>query len=755
MQEGGILGKCAYQLSEVFMKIEYPTRFEVYHNNSMAITDCNQQPLRARGVHCARHSQRRSEKRWTVWQGPGVSQRKTRSQGDAALAKEGAHVTATDINGEKLRELDGVPGIKTKVVDVTKKDQVEALAKEHEHVDVLFNIAGFVHHGSILNCEEADWDFTMNVNVRSMYLMCKAFLPKMLAKKAGNIINMASVASSIKGVVNRCVYSTSKAAVIGLTKSIATDFIEQGIRCNCICPGTVDTPSLRGRIEAQPDPEQALKDFMARQKTGRMCTAQEVAYLCVYLASDESAYVTGTEQIIDGVILAAVLFGVVWSITEDECLPGGNLFGITILFICALLGGKLVALIRLPKLPPFPPLLGMLLMGFMLRNIPVITNGVYIDYRWSSSLRNIALAVILARAGLGLDPTALRKLKSVCVRLAAGPCMVEACTTALVSHFLMGLPWVWGFILGFVMGAVSPAVVVPSMLLLQKDGYGVEQGIPTLLMAAGSFDDILAITGFTTCFGMAFATGSTWYNLLRGVLEVAGGMVAGIILGFLIQYFPSVDQKYLVMKRSFLVLGLSVFAVFGSTVAGFPGSGGLCTLVLAFLAGLGWGSEKARVEEVVGWAWDVFQPLLFGLIGAEIRVSELEGNTVGLGIATLLIALLVRLLFTYVCVLCAGFNMREKVFIALAWMPKATVQAAIGSTALDMARTKDDKQLQKYGMDVLTVAVLGILLTAPVGALIIGLSGPHLLQRPKNSASGTGAGSEDDNETPVTYESTL
>ncbi|XP_068613115.1 dehydrogenase/reductase SDR family member 6-like [Brachionichthys hirsutus] len=217
-----------------------------------------------------------------------------------AFAKEGAIVTATDINGEKLKELDSIDGIRTKVVDVTKKDQVESLADEHEHVDVLFNVAGFVHHGSILDCGEDEWDFTMNLNVRSMYLMSKAFLPKMLARGSGNIINMASVASTIKGVVNRCVYSTSKAAVIGLTKSIAADFTEKGIRCNCICPGTVDTPSLKARIQAQPDPEQAFKDFMARQKMHRMCTPEEVAYLCVYLASDESAYVTGTEQIIDG-----------------------------------------------------------------------------------------------------------------------------------------------------------------------------------------------------------------------------------------------------------------------------------------------------------------------------------------------------------------------------------------------------------------------------------------------------------------------
>ncbi|NXG03653.1 BDH2 dehydrogenase, partial [Sakesphorus luctuosus] len=225
-----------------------------------------------------------------------------------AFAKEGAKVIATDINESKLRELEKYPGIQIRVLDVTKREQIENLAKEIEKIDVLCNIAGFVHHGTILDCEEQDWNFTMNLNVRSMYLMIKTFLPKarlgtllqMLQQKSGNIINMSSVASSIKGVVNRCVYSTSKAAVIGLTKSVAADFIEQGIRCNCICPGTVDTPSLQERIKARPNPEQALKDFLARQKTGRMATAEEVAHLFVYLASDESAYVTGNELIIDG-----------------------------------------------------------------------------------------------------------------------------------------------------------------------------------------------------------------------------------------------------------------------------------------------------------------------------------------------------------------------------------------------------------------------------------------------------------------------
>ncbi|KAG9259623.1 sodium/hydrogen exchanger 9B2 [Astyanax mexicanus] len=460
-------------------------------------------------------------------------------------------------------------------------------------------------------------------------------------------------------------------------------------------------------------------------------------------------------SIITKLSMAGVLFGVVWSITEKECLPGGNLFGIVSVFLCALTAGKLVELIRLPNLPPVPPLLGMLLAGVLLRNIPVVTEAVYIDYRWSASLRNIALAVILVRAGLGLDAAALKKLKAVCARVAIMPCLIEASTVALISYCLMGLPWIWGFILGFVLGAVSPAVLVPSMLLLQKQGYGAEQGIPSLLMAACSFDDILAITGFTTCLGIAFATGSTWFNVLRGGLEVLGGMAAGVAFGFFLRYFPSRDQKDLPLKRSFLLLGLAVFAVFGSNVAGFPGSGGLCTLILALIAGMGWRKAKVPVEEIVGQVWDVFQPLLFGLIGAEITISTLDPNSVGLGIATLLICITVRVFVTFVMVLCAGFNKKEKLFISLAWLPKATVQAAIGSTALDVARSKQDSQMQKYGMDVLTVAVVAILITAPIGALIIGLCGPRLLQKPKNPEWAVSQSALSGSDTPVTYESAI
>ncbi|KAM6156490.1 LOW QUALITY PROTEIN: sodium/hydrogen exchanger 9B2-like [Erethizon dorsatum] len=426
--------------------------------------------------------------------------------------------------------------------------------------------------------------------------------------------------------------------------------------------------------------------------------------------------------------MAVLLWAVLWSITGSECLPGGNLFGIIILFYCAVIGGRLLGLVKLPTLPPLPPLLGMLLAGFLLRNIPVICDNVQIEHRWSSSLRSIALSVILVRAGLRLDSKALQKLKGVCVRLSLGPCIVEACAAAVLAHFLMGLPWQWGFILGFVLGAVSPAVVVPSMLLLQEGGYGVEKGVPTLLMAAGSFDDILAITGFNTCLSIAFSTGSTMFNVLRGVLEVVIGVATGVPLGFFIRYFPSRDQATLVLTRASLLLGLSVLAMFGSTRFGIPGLGGLCTLVTAFLAGLGWSDEKGEVGKIIAIAWDIFQPLLFGLIGAEVSVVSLRPDTVGFCVATLGTAVLI-ILTTFLMVCFAGFNIKEKLFISFAWLPKATVQAAVGSVALDMARSHGEEQLEHYGMDVLTVAFLAILITAPIGSLLIGLLGPRFLQK--------------------------
>ena len=217
-----------------------------------------------------------------------------------AFATEGAQVWATDIDESALGSLAGTPGIQVRRLDVLDDAAIAAFAADVPAADVLFNCAGFVHHGTVLECSDRDWDFSFNLNVRSQFVMIRNFLPGMLDHGGGSIINVASVAGSIKGIANRFVYGATKAAVIGLTKSVAIDYVRRGIRCNAICPGTVDTPSLGERINAFADPVQARKDFIARQPMGRLATAEEITGAAVYLASDESVFMSGQSLIVDG-----------------------------------------------------------------------------------------------------------------------------------------------------------------------------------------------------------------------------------------------------------------------------------------------------------------------------------------------------------------------------------------------------------------------------------------------------------------------
>ena len=220
-----------------------------------------------------------------------------------ALAREGAVVWATDRDAALLEPL-AAQGLRTAVLDVRDGAAIAALAASVGLVDALFNCAGFVHHGTVADMSEADWDEAFDLNVKSMWRTTRAFLPGLLQRAettgAASLINMASMASSIKGFVNRCAYGASKAAVIGLTKSIAIDYVKTGLRCNALCPGTVDTPSLRGRIAAAADPVQAERDFIARQPMGRLASVDDIAPMVVYLASDESRFVTGQTLLVDG-----------------------------------------------------------------------------------------------------------------------------------------------------------------------------------------------------------------------------------------------------------------------------------------------------------------------------------------------------------------------------------------------------------------------------------------------------------------------
>ena len=217
-----------------------------------------------------------------------------------AMVKEGATVWATDVNPALLEKYQGMNNVHTAMLDVMDKQAILNVTGKLPVIDVLFNCAGFVHAGTVLQATDEDWDFAFDLNVRSQFWMIQAVLPKMLANKGGSIINMGSIASSVRGLPNRFVYGASKAAVVGLTKAVAADYVTQGIRCNVVCPGTVDTPSLQDRINAYQDPVEARKQFIARQPMGRLATAEEIAPVVVFLASDESAFSTGNVYSVDG-----------------------------------------------------------------------------------------------------------------------------------------------------------------------------------------------------------------------------------------------------------------------------------------------------------------------------------------------------------------------------------------------------------------------------------------------------------------------
>uniref|UniRef100_A0A2C9K2F1 Cation/H+ exchanger transmembrane domain-containing protein n=1 Tax=Biomphalaria glabrata TaxID=6526 RepID=A0A2C9K2F1_BIOGL len=431
------------------------------------------------------------------------------------------------------------------------------------------------------------------------------------------------------------------------------------------------------------------------------------------------------------VIFIVLVTGSIWatlfSVTGEEALPGGNLFALLVLFVACWSGGYVARLIRLP------PLLGMLIVGGVLGNVPYINLARDIHSSWVFTLRQIALTVILTRAGLGLDPKALKRLSFVVLRLAFLPCLTEATVDAIASHLILGFPWQWGFMLGFVISAVSPAVIVPSVLSLGERCYGIEKGIPTLVIAASSVDDILAITGFGVLLGITFSTGDIVWTLFKGPLEVLSGVTYGIVGGVILWYIPQKTSKLQLLFRSVLLMFMGLMAIFGSIKLHWSGAGPLAALTVPFVAAVRWRSEwkessKNPVEEVLGVLWMIFQPFLFGLIGSEVDVMKLDYDVIGLGIAVLVIGLVFRISVSFLSVFFTNLNYKERLFVAMAWLPKATVQAAIGTVAFDLAKKNNDVAAQTLGKQVLNLAVLSILLTAPIGSFLISLLGPVLLK---------------------------
>ena len=500
---------------------------------------------------------------------------------------------------------------------------------------------------------------------------------------------------------------------------------------------------------------------------------------------------------------------------------GGTIFALLILILVALLGGKLVMLIgwlmrKTCKVDiMLPPLLGMLIVGILLKNIPYnfgqfgraectadhrnasLLNNTFVDSNseldqpedhgswkrsvedWqevhalnhvnntddnslkpdldchpkyighdldpaiSRTLRSICLTVILLMAGLELDPVALMKLSAMVVRATFIPCFVEAVAVAVLSNLLLGFPWTVGFMLGFVLAAVSPAVIIPSLMSLSQRGYGVAKGIPTLAIAATSADDVVAISGFGIFLGLTFSKGAPlWKLILHGPIEVVMGVSFGIFWGFVAQWIPNKDHRHVVFFRWLLLLGGGLSAVFGAHLIHYDGAGGLATIIMAFVAGMqwrkeGWGDHNP-VMKTFKQMWIILEPIIFALIGTEIQVDKINPDTLGLSIVVLLISLLFRMAATYIAVSGGELNVKEKIFMAFAWLPKATVQAALGPIFLDMVLKLKDEEWQVLGNkdiwlgmgnDILTLAVLSILITAPLGAISIIALGPKLLYK--------------------------
>jgi len=428
-------------------------------------------------------------------------------------------------------------------------------------------------------------------------------------------------------------------------------------------------------------------------------------------------------------ILLILAFSSLYFVAGEDGAPGGHLFALLCVYVTALLGGLAISFLDVG----LPPLLGMLVMGFLMRNIPYIGENVgdKVNSQWSSSIRLLALALILCRAGLGLDIDALKRLRWVVIRLAALPCFSEATVIAFLAHFLLDFPIGWAAMLGFVVAAVSPAVVVPSLLSLQDRGYGVATGIPTMVVAAAALDDVFSIAGFGICLGFAIESDDgypLWFQIARAPLEIIIGTSAGFFGAFVLVLTlkPIMDAKESIFRHAVLLFAVSVTCSFGLKKAGMSGASALAVLVLAAAAGYNWGSPTSKqVAATYGQIWNhIAQPLLFGLVGAAVSVKSLEASVVGIGIGMLACSLLVRCAVTFLAVGGQGLRTQERFFAALSWMPKATVQAALGAVALDEATNDAERSM---GRDVLAIAVLSILCTAPAGAVVISIMGPKLL----------------------------
>lgn len=426
-------------------------------------------------------------------------------------------------------------------------------------------------------------------------------------------------------------------------------------------------------------------------------------------------------------------WGILYAVLDETAGLNGELFGMTILVITSYLAGWLWL-----KLTTLPALIAMLLTGIIFQNLGLV-NITGQNVILNQELRKISLVIILMRAGLGLDATVMKKHYVAILQIGLLPWLTECICIGISTHFLLDLPWIWSFLLGTMIASVSPAVVVPCLFRLREAGYGVNKGIPTLVLAAAAIDDSVSVATFSIILNYMFSTGSSTFNIIKGPLSIAAGIGFGTAWGSLAAIIPEKgDINVIPLRFLWLFLG-GLFALFISNKIAWSGAGPLAIVSSGFMAAYfwskqGWQVNKNPVSNIFRILWIFFEPILFAFTGAQVKISDLDPEVIKMGVVCLLSCLAIRLVGTFLMSFGCGLNKKEKLFIGVTWLAKATVQAALGPAALDKVLggwsaggTAVDEE--RYGRTILALSVLSVVISAPLGAILIAIVGPRLLTR--------------------------
>ncbi|EDW78011.2 uncharacterized protein Dwil_GK24783, isoform A [Drosophila willistoni] len=441
-------------------------------------------------------------------------------------------------------------------------------------------------------------------------------------------------------------------------------------------------------------------------------------------------------RLISLILIGVLIWVTAFVIIGDSAAPGGQLFGLVVLTVAANFGGYLISLTTLPRL------IGMLMVGILFQNV----GWVDLDGDFSKvtgHLRKFALTIILTRAGLEMEPKAFKKVYKTILKLGIVPWIVEAMVMAVMSHFLLDLPWIWALLLGTIIAAVSPAVVVPCLFRLRTKGYGVAKGIPTLVVAVAGVDDALSVAIFGIISTVMFSDKGLGYQIAQAPVCIIGGLGFGVVWGMLARIFPEKGDAFVVPLRTLLLFTGGLMAIYGSEEVGFEGAGPLAVVFSAFVSNLfwckdGWDVEDNPVSTAFEIFWMIFEPILFGITGATIKIRELDSHTVSIGAACIFTGSILRILTTAGIAFGDRLNVKEKFFVGLSWMAKATVQAALGPVALKHLDENSTDEERNYAAIVQTICVFSIVLTAPLGAILISVTGTKLLTKTKQPQDLTG-----------------